>query len=76
MADLYGTDPARIKRLRSPERLGYFDPAKIWDALDPDPSVTPVNIGSGVGSLPCRSRGVTRRPRRSVVISWKEWSRS
>ena len=50
MADLYGMDPARIERLRSSlERLGYFDPAKIWDALDPDPSVTPVNIGSGVG---------------------------
>jgi len=49
MADLYGMDPARVERLRSPERLGCFDPAKIWDALDPDPSVTPVNIGSGVG---------------------------
>ena len=49
MADLYGMDPARIERLRSPEWLGYFDPAKIWDTLDPDPSVTPVNIGSGVG---------------------------
>ena len=49
MADLYGMDPARIERLRSPERLEYFDPAKIWDALDPDPSVTLVDIGSGVG---------------------------
>ena len=49
MVDLYGMDPARIERLRSPERLEYFDPAKIWDALDPDPSVTLVDIGSGVG---------------------------
>ena len=28
MADLLGMDPARIGRLRSPERLEYFDPAK------------------------------------------------
>jgi len=49
MADLYGMDPARIERLRSPERLEYFDPDKIWDALDPDPNVTLVDIGSGVG---------------------------
>ena len=34
MADLCGMDPARIERLRSLERLGYLDPAKIWDALD------------------------------------------
>ena len=63
MADLYGMDPARIERLRSSNwtrRLGgrvFFRPigkmAKIWDALDPDPSVTPVNIGSGVGFAPC-----------------------
>ena len=49
MANLYGMDPARIERLRSPERPEYFDPAKVWDALDPDPSVTLVDIGSGVG---------------------------
>ena len=49
MADLYGMDPARIEHLRSPERLEYFDPAKVWDALDPDSSVTLVDIGSGVG---------------------------
>ena len=44
MADLYGMDPARIERLRSPERLGYFDPAKIC-------GMTLVDIGSGVRYL-------------------------
>jgi hypothetical protein len=37
MADQYGMDPARIGRLRSPERLEYFDPDRIWDTLDPAP---------------------------------------
>ena len=49
MADLYGMDPARIERLRSPERLEYFDPDLIWNTLNPDPAATLVDIGSGVG---------------------------
>ena len=48
-------DPARIERLRSPERLTYFDPAYLWgvvEHLDPPPVVrTAVDIGTGVGYL-------------------------
>ena len=54
MADQYGMDPARIDRLRSPERLEYFDPERIWDTLSTAPISTLVDIGVGVGfvSLP------------------------
>jgi len=54
MADMLGMDPARIGRLRSPERLEYFDPAKIWQVLRPGPDCTLIDIGAGVGfiSLP------------------------
>ena len=54
MADQYGMDPARIERLRSPERLEYFDPERIWDTLSTAPISTLVDIGVGVGfvSLP------------------------
>ena len=54
MADLFGMDPARIERLRSPERLAYFDPAKIWQVLNPGQNSTVLDIGAGVGyvSLP------------------------
>ena len=30
MADLFGMDPARIERLRSPARLEHLDPSLIW----------------------------------------------
>jgi SAM-dependent methyltransferase len=49
MADMLGMDPARIGRLRSAERLEYFDPAKIWDVLRPKPDCTFIDIGAGVG---------------------------
>jgi SAM-dependent methyltransferase len=49
MADKLGMDPARIERLRSPERLEYFDPDRIWDVLDPAPDCTLIDIGTGVG---------------------------
>ena len=49
MADLLGMDPARIERLRSPERLAYFDPAKIWQVLNPGQNSTVLDIGAGVG---------------------------
>ena len=49
MADHLGMDPARIARLRSPERLEYFDPAKIWETLSPAPDCTLIDIGAGVG---------------------------
>lgn len=51
-------DPARIERLRSPDRLEYFDPDKIWDTLNPEPASTFVDIGTGVGfvSLPLARR--------------------
>ena len=49
MADLLGMDPARIERLRSPERLAYFDPAKIWRVLNPSQNGTVLDIGAGVG---------------------------
>ncbi|MDP6875107.1 MAG: class I SAM-dependent methyltransferase [Alphaproteobacteria bacterium] len=51
MADLLGMDPGRIGRLRSPERLEYFDPAEIWDVLQPGPDCTLIDIGAGVGFL-------------------------
>ena len=42
-------DPGRIERLRSAERLAYFDPDRIWDVLDPAPDCTLIDIGTGVG---------------------------
>lgn len=58
MADNLGMDPARIARLRSPERLAYFDPEKIWDVLNPLPDCTILDIGTGVGfvALPVARR--------------------
>ncbi|MDA1099222.1 MAG: class I SAM-dependent methyltransferase [Proteobacteria bacterium] len=51
MADLLGMDPDRIGRLRSPERLAYFDPARIWEVLRPAPDCTLIDIGAGVGFI-------------------------
>jgi len=51
MADKLGMDPARIARLRSPERLEYFDPEKIWNELTPAPDSTILDIGTGVGFI-------------------------
>ena len=51
MADLLGMDPGRIERLRSTDRLAYFDPAKIWPILAPSANCTLVDIGAGVGFL-------------------------
>ena len=51
MADMLGMDPARIERLRSPERLEYFHPDKIWEVLKPAPDCTLIDIGAGVGFL-------------------------
>lgn len=51
MADLLGMDPARIGRLRSTDRLEYFDPGKIWQVLQPKADCTMVDIGAGVGFL-------------------------
>ncbi len=51
MADTLGMDPARIERLRSPERLEYFHPDRIWEVLKPAPDCTLIDIGSGVGFL-------------------------
>jgi SAM-dependent methyltransferase len=58
MADLLGMDPGRIERLRSLERLTYFDPARIWEVLDPAPDCTLIDIGTGVGyvALPFAER--------------------
>lgn len=51
-------DPGRIERLRSAERLAYFDPDRIWDVLDPAPDCTLIDIGTGVGfvALPFAKR--------------------
>jgi hypothetical protein len=51
MADLLGMDPGRIDRLRSPERLTYLDPARVWDAVTPVETGIIVDIGTGVGFL-------------------------
>ncbi len=51
MADTLGMDPARIERLRSPERLEYFHPDRIWEVLKPAPDCTLIDIGAGVGYL-------------------------
>ncbi len=51
MADTLGMDPARIERLRSPERLEYFHPDRIWEVLKPAPDCTMIDIGAGVGYL-------------------------
>jgi SAM-dependent methyltransferase len=51
MADNLGMDPARIERLRSPERLEYFHPDRIWEVLKPAADCTLVDIGAGVGFL-------------------------
>ena len=51
MADTLGMDPARIERLRSPERLEYFHPDKVWAVLRPTPGCSLIDIGAGVGFL-------------------------
>ena len=51
MADHLGLDPGRIARLRSSERLEYFDPDRIWEVLDPAPDCTLIDIGTGVGFI-------------------------
>ncbi|MFP6795727.1 MAG: class I SAM-dependent methyltransferase [Pseudomonadales bacterium] len=51
MADTLGFDPVRIERLRSPERLKYFHPERIWEVLQPAPDCTLIDIGAGVGFL-------------------------
>ncbi len=51
MADHLGLDPARITRLRSADRLEYFDPDRIWDVLNPAPDCVLVDIGTGVGFI-------------------------
>jgi len=51
MADSLGMDPARIERLRSPDRLEYFHPDRIWEVLKPAPDCTMIDIGAGAGYL-------------------------
>jgi SAM-dependent methyltransferase len=51
MTDSLGLDPARIERLRSPERLEYFHPDRIWEVLKPAPDCILIDIGAGVGFL-------------------------
>jgi ubiquinone/menaquinone biosynthesis C-methylase UbiE len=51
MVDYLGMDPARIERLRSSERLEYFDPDRFWDTLKPKPDCTLIDIGAGVGFI-------------------------
>lgn len=51
MADNLGMDPVRIERLRSPERLEYFHPDRIWEVLQPAADCTLIDIGAGVGFL-------------------------
>lgn len=48
---MLGMDPARIERLRSPDRLEYFDPKHIWETLKPAADCTMVDIGTGVGFI-------------------------
>ncbi len=51
MADLLGMDPGRIERLRSPERLTYLDPDRVWNVATPVESGIIVDVGTGVGFL-------------------------
>ena len=51
MADTLGLDPKRIERLRSPDRLEYFHPDRIWEVLKPAPVCTLIDIGAGPGFL-------------------------
>lgn len=51
MTDPLGMDPGRIERLRSPERLTYLDPARIWDVVSPIEAGIIVDVGTGVGYL-------------------------
>jgi ubiquinone/menaquinone biosynthesis C-methylase UbiE len=51
MVDYLGMDSARIERLRSPERLEYFDPDRFWDTVKPKSDCTLIDIGAGVGFI-------------------------
>ncbi len=51
MTDLYGMDPARIERLRSPARLEHFEPSLIWSELGFSREQVAVDVGSGVGFI-------------------------
>ena len=66
MADLLGMDPGRIERLRSPERLTYLDPERVWEVLAPVEAGVIVDIGTGVGYL---AMPFARRFPRSIVYA-------
>lgn len=66
MADLLGMDPGRIERLRSPERLTYLDPERVWEVLAPVEAGAIVDIGAGVGFL---ALPFARRFPRSIVYA-------
>lgn len=66
MADLLGMDPDRIGRLRSPERLTYLNPERVWDVVGPVEAGVIVDIGTGVGFL---ALPFARRFPRSIVYA-------
>lgn len=66
MADLFGMDPDRVDRLRSPERLTYLDPERVWEVLTPIEAGVIADIGTGVGFL---ALPFARRFPRSVVYA-------
>lgn len=66
MADLLGMDPDRVERLRSPERLTYLDPERVWEVLAPVVAGVIVDIGTGIGFL---ALPFARRFPRSIIYA-------
>ncbi len=51
MADSMNIDPARITRLRDPQRLEDINPELVWRAIEPQSDAVIVDVGAGVGFL-------------------------
>ncbi len=51
MTDTSHIDPARVARLRDPNRLEDLDPELVWHAIAPLPDGVIVDVGAGVGFL-------------------------
>ena len=51
MADSLQIDPARVARLRDPQRVEDVNPALVWHTLEPRADAVIVDVGAGVGFL-------------------------
>jgi ubiquinone/menaquinone biosynthesis C-methylase UbiE len=51
MADSLIIDPARVARLRDPQRLEDVNPELVWRTIEPQSDAVIIDVGAGVGFL-------------------------